>query len=271
MQTEIEANAKAGRSWVKRILIACSSLFLVLIAGLTIFTLIGYWLIHTEPNVWQDRPNLVALSQDIQYERADRLEQRLLDELSRIQNPPADDSLGSAQPLTFTASIDDINLWLEQRLKLWLQNRNIEPPADIQQFMFTFRGKRPSFSVPITYEDQRYIISATFDLSFTDLNRADADSTQSDEGSLLLKLHAIHLGKMRVPINLIHQLAGDRLADLPPDAAAVLDDGLPIHPTLQIDATRIQRILNIKPGRDPETNEPVLVMTYQTEPKPDTR
>lgn len=215
----------------RRFFAGCGMVVLVLLALVTILGLIGYSLYRAAPAGYTDVQRRRTDSSPAQrLAVAESLENRISSEITFASYI---DEHGRPLPDTSDTRFilltnDEINAWLDQRLLQWLDNQDVRLPVTISDVSFWTRDDLVMLGARVRAGDFDHVVSFTVRIS-----------VPTDGSDATVRLDAVRLGRLPVPLGVIRDALGD-------SSAARALDGF-TFPTLQNIGGQRARWLSIQP------------------------
>lgn len=213
-----------------RFVAGCGLLLLAGLALLTIAGLIGYSLYRAVP---ADYARAQAQRRDTappqRHAVAESLENRVSAEItfaSHIDDHgrPLPDTSNTRFILLTSA---EINAWLDQRLPLWLKNRDIQLPAQVSDTTFWTRGDQLVLGARVRQGDFDHVVSFAIRLDVPE---------HGDEATV--RFTSLRLGQLPVPLGMVRDKLGD-------EADRIIDGFT--FPTVQVIGGQRARWVSIAP------------------------
>jgi len=174
--------------------------FLVLVAGVCLAGVIGYWLWCSEPAYWKHRQQFLdAHTTQELMAMGESLERHML---AQYNNVPARDSrlLSQIESARLTdpqqvlsLPVNHINAWLDQRLDVWLANQQIKRPPQIQRPMIAVVGDRLVIAFEANLPGIAQVVSVLL------------EPVVSDDESSRLNLMGLRGGMLPIPISTLRR------------------------------------------------------------------
>jgi hypothetical protein len=145
---------------------------------------------------------------------------------------------------------DDINAWLDRRLRLWLDSQRVELPAEIGPVVVAGKGDHLVLAFAVDHPRVKQVFSLDFEFTVMRDDRA------------VVKLVGVRGGRLPIPFNLaLRELPQSVRKAVPPDALSLVErarQGLAFDPVFRIDSMRRVRVLSAE-----LTDEAVVLIVRQ--------
>lgn len=290
------------KSLLRRLCHAATVFTLTLIALGTVaggVALYGYYLIHKQPEHWvQNRERLDNMTRREKAVAAGNVEKLFLAQLSEssasgvalggdgrplvqaVLFTPPDPATHEAKPIAnpfdqpaghgesdIKLSVQDTNVWFDQRFDNWLGSQGVSLPEQVSEFMVTAKEGKPIVSFEMRYEDTQRGVEVGTVVSMA------LETRFYDDGRMSLRIGEVQGGALPLPFEEIVGQLTERFSDrLDDEHLSFLDhvmEGTPFHPTVKVDKVRVRRLV----GLDVKGEE--IAMRFRTEfkkgyqPKPE--
>ncbi len=231
----------------------------------------GYWLWRSPPVYWQDHQQY--LQRTTVQERlalAQSVERRILEEFNAVPvNSPASSNtsnvsnvsqgndavtalIGTVQPhvtKTVSLSIEEVNAWIDQRLKDWASNQGTSIPEYVTDPMVAIEGDNLVIAFKFDKPNLKQVVSA--------VTRIEIDKSQNDQaGQARIRIVKIKGGRLRIPaVKTLSQAvekqakSSSELADMASKITETFD-GQIFDPVLKLNNQKI-RIVSLQLKHEP--------------------
>ena len=246
------------------------TLLLILLGLICLSGLRVYWLWKTPPAYWQEHQQFLQRTDpERRMEMAQSVEQRILNQLTFVhstdQRAGADGSnvvdtvIGSVNPdetkIVFI-TLEEINAWMDQRLKDWASHQGMKIPDYVSDPMVAIEGEEPRFAFKFERPDFQQVISAVTRVqikaaaSSNETNDAEEteEANEQDRGDkATVQVIKIRTGKLRIPgVKIVTDVVGGGHKEGSPGFAKVASDikkmfdGAAFDPLIKISKQKIR-------------------------------
>ena len=213
----------------------------LVIAFFCVTAISGYALLRAEPSYWKQRRRFLQSHTPQQLmEMGESLERRLLAGLTGVStaaNSVEALDVADQGPRVVRISVDEVNAWLDQRLKGWLGNQGHKLPKEVKEPMIAIEDD--NLVIAFRYQTKGFdqIVSGFFGIRIL------------EDGQAKVERRGISGGKLPLPAETITQQLShsDKPSSQTAQAAKLLEaiDGKAFDPVVTVDEHLI-RILDIK-------------------------